>query len=156
MIGSPYYFEGDAPTAAEILHRAEELGGLPISVTLDAGSSDEFEFSFLAGKVNVSTGSDRVFLTSYAGEAPVLHDLLCVAIEDLGGRRRVRDASAEPELTELACPLTEEGVVQATTEFRAKLKRLARRAWLMLAALIALGLSAVVAVVWVVLRWLSG
>ena len=151
LIGAPYYFEGGAPTVDGLRERAEQLGGLPIKVTSYNSSADEFEFECLPGKVSVSRAADRIFLSSFAGDAPVLMDLLIIVLEDQGGRMRT-----EQERVELDLPLTEAGVASATVEYQKELKRLARRAALMFAGIIVAGLSLVGFGGWLLIRWLSG
>ncbi len=151
----PYIFEDGAPAVTELHERAEKLGGLPIKVTSRTstydGGSDDFEFSFLPGKVTVDRSSDEVFLSSYAGEAPVLLDLLTVVLQESGGRLRDFDERVELEL-----PLTETGVRATTAEYQSTLKRLARRAGLLVAGLVALGLGLAGAVIWALWALFTG
>ena len=155
LIGAPYVFEDGAPTVTELHERAERLGGLPIKVTSRIsnydGGSDDFEFSFLPGKVTVGRSSEEVFLSSYAGEAPVLLDLLTVVLQESGGRLRGSDERVELEL-----PLTEAGVTTATAEYQSTLKRLARRVGLMVAGLVALGLGLAGVVIWAIWTLFTG
>ncbi|MDJ0910254.1 MAG: hypothetical protein QNI99_13735 [Woeseiaceae bacterium] len=153
LIGAPYRFEDEAPSVTELHERAEQLGGLPITVTLRPGRSDEFEFEFefLPGIVRVSRSSEGLFLGSETGAAPVLFDLLCLVLEERGGRVPGREKRVELEL-----PLSEEGVERTTNEFRKMMDGFARRAAIMLAVVVVLCLGVLSAVVWALWAWLGG
>ncbi len=151
LIGAPYGFEDEPPGVAELHERAEQLGGLPITVTSLPGGRHDFEFEFLAGTVRVDRSSEGVFLGSETGAAPVLFDLLCVVLEERGGRVPGRENRVELEL-----PLSEQGVERTTNEFRKMMDGFARRAATMLAVVVVLCLGLLGAVLWAIWAWLGG
>lgn len=150
LIHEIYRFENEAPAVNDIVERAERLGGLALKRTSPSEESADLEFECISGVVKVRRVSDRVYLTAYFGDAPVLLDLLGLTLEDSGGQLQSGDAPATIEL-----PLSESAVISATHAHRTELRRLSRRANRMLALVVTAALGLVVIAVWLARAWLS-
>lgn len=142
LTAAQYWFDDDAPTVAEIIERAETLGGLPLASESFPYGAVQVEFDFMPGVVKIKRSPDEVFLSTETGIAPVLFDLLCATVGDFGGREN-GDRHVSLEL-----PLTEERVEQATQAFRDRFNRFAGRLWRAVAIIVLIALGLVGLLVW--------
>ena len=135
----------------ELQECAEKLGGLALQIEADYGGVTNIEFDFLRGIVGARISRGEIVLRSNTGEAPVLVELLSLALEELGGKRPGRGVDIE-----LRLPLTEGYVTSKTDEFRKRVGKAVGRFWLMVFGLSALALAAVSLIIWAAWYWLFG